>query len=854
MEQDFGGRDFAADDKSELTSDGATLAAVGAGVIALTPDQANVVVLPAGISLEDMTVVGRDLVFIADDGTRYVIVDGAVYVPQIVSEGVAVPPLNLAALLVQDQPEPAAGPVNSSGGNFADDEGAIQAAYGLGNLLPYTELNFPEPEQREIIPAVPDEEPTVIVITPDNPAGAINATATVDEAGLPARGDEPPGTESETNLETTTGTISYDAPDGTRAVLINGVAVTAVGQQFVSPYGTLTITSIAEGSIGFSYTLNDNMLGETADGFFSVTVIDSDGDTATGSLQINVIDDAPIAVADVDTIPAGTFGPATGNVITGEGTVGATADEVGADDAVVSGIANSDGLSVTSGEGGTLVIAGEYGTLTINPDGSYSYVRAAGTPGGVADVFTYTLTDGDGSTASATLTIQIGDAPVSIISVPETGDGTIVDEGGLPPRGTEPGGSGEVSDGDPTNNSDPTESTVGVITYDAPDGVASVEINGVVVTGPGQTIDFPEGTLTVVGFDPDNGTLTYDFTLADNTSGDNTTVSFDVTVTDTDGDSDTATVTITIVDDAPVAVADTDSVTEDGPLVAAGNVITDAEANGDNGGDTPGADGASVSAVSFGAAAGTVGVALAGTYGTLTLNADGSYTYTLDNTNPLVQGLDSTESLTEQFGYVLTDGDGDSSATTLTITINGADDGVTITGLNGEGAEETVYEANLADGSAPDAGALVQTGSFDVAGLDGIATITVGGQTVFTGGSFVPGQTIATAYGTLTITAVTPTTTDANGDVTAATVSYSYELTDNTLLHTGSDDVSLTDSTVVTVTDTDGSTASDSLDITIVDDVPTAQDDGFTQSPENAAIVGDVSADNGSGADVAGAD
>ena len=61
---------------------------------------------------------------------------------------------------------------------------------------------------------------------------------------------------------------------------------------------------------------------------------------------------------------------------------------------------------------------------------------------------------------------------------------------------------------------------------------------------------------------------------------------------------------------------------------------------------------------------------------------------------------------------VITDGDGDTSTATLTITVNGADDGVTINGLSGEGAEVVVSDANLADGSSPNAAALTQTGSF----------------------------------------------------------------------------------------------------------------------------------------------
>src|SRR3546814_11643367 len=44
------------------------------------------------------------------------------------------------------------------------------------------------------------------------------------------------------------------------------------------------------------------------------------------------------------------------------------------------------------------------------------------------------------------------------------------------------------------------------------------------------------------------------------------------------------------------------------------------------------------------------------------------------------------------------------------------------------------------------------------------------------------------------------------------------------------------------------------LTITFDDDVPTANDDTFNQSAENADVVGDVKLDNGNGADVEGAD
>src|SRR3546814_14892374 len=85
--------------------------------------------------------------------------------------------------------------------------------------------------------------------------------------------------------------------------------------------------------------------------------------------------------------------------------------------------------------------------------------------------------------------------------------------------------------------------------------------------------------------------------------------------------------------------------------------------------------------------------------------------------------------------------------------------------------------------------------------------------------------------------------------VIGGTVSYSYVLTDNTLLHSGVNDGSLTDSFAVVVTDTDGSTDSASLDIRVVDDVPTAVNDIAGQLAENAAVTIDVFAHDLAGAD-----
>src|SRR5439155_248178 len=88
--------------------------------------------------------------------------------------------------------------------------------------------------------------------------------------------------------------------------------------------------------------------------------------------------------------------------------------------------------------------------------------------------------------------------------------------------------------------------------------------------------------------------------------------------------------------------------------------------------DTDTGDTKTVSGVAFGATSGSVGSGLAGTYGTLTLNADGSYSYLADKA--AAQALGSGQTATEVFTYTMRDTAGATSSTTLTFTITGTND------------------------------------------------------------------------------------------------------------------------------------------------------------------------------------
>ncbi len=637
---------------------GATHAVPPNAVRVMPAATGGVVQLPPGTRLDAIALSGNDLVITLPDGQVWVIVDGALQIPQFKIGPINIPAPTIAALIAAQEPEPAAGAPQSSGGNFEQTPGNIGDPFGLGDLLPPTDFALPDREARELIPTAIDDEPEILISTPDQPAGATSATATVAEAALPQRGGEPAGSDPASPGESISGTIQISALDQPSTVSVAGTLVTSVGQTIATPLGLITITSIEPGLIGYSYTLTDNSTDPAATEVVTITVTDGDGDVATATLTLTVTDDAPTARPDTDTLSEGS---ARGNVVTGVDTTSgsAGADTPGADGAIVTGIRSGTG-NVFAPTGTT--ISGQYGRLLIAPDGNYVYIRSADTPGGVTDVFTYQITDGDGDTATATLSIEISDAAPDLI-VPSAGDdGTLVDEAGLPARPGEAPGS---------RAGDDSNATAGVIQYAAADGPATIMINGVEITGAGQEIELETGIFYIIAVHPDS--IEYAFVLTDNVAGDPASQPVMITITDRDGDTVSASFEIDILDDLPVARDDSDSLTLGLDDEATGNVLTDAE--NDGGRDTEGADGATVTAISSGGESGEVDGVTAGAYGTLEIASDGSYRYVLDPENPAVQGLDGDDELIETFEYVLTDGDGDAVTATLSITIAAATTG-----------------------------------------------------------------------------------------------------------------------------------------------------------------------------------
>ncbi|MFV7440555.1 retention module-containing protein, partial [Pseudomonas vlassakiae] len=167
----------------------------------------------------------------------------------------------------------------------------------------------------------------------------------------------------------------------------------------------------------------------------------------------------------------------------------------------------------------------------------------------------------------------------------------------------------------------------GRFTVVAQDGVFNLSVGGInvvtggVVTGVGQSITTGLGNiLTITGYNPDTGQVSYSYTLTasgqhiENDGARSLTEHLQVLVSDSDGDFAQGSLDVIIHDDAPQAFDDSNAVTATEQHVElTGNVL---------GNDIQGAD----RVVGGPVIAGTY----TGTYGTLVLAADGSYTYTLN--------------------------------------------------------------------------------------------------------------------------------------------------------------------------------------------------------------------------------
>ncbi|HEY2412186.1 MAG TPA: Ig-like domain-containing protein, partial [Pirellulaceae bacterium] len=336
------------------------------------------------------------------------------------------------------------------------------------------------------------------------------------------------------------------------------------------------------------------------------------------------------------------------------------------------------------------------GTLTLNSDGSFSYTPTSGFSG--SDSFTYTATNGAQTSSAATVTIAVAaspNAPTVTAHTYSTNEGaalTISAASGVLAGATDPqslsmtaaavtqpahGTLALAADGsfvytpaaafsgsdtftytasDSSATSQPATVTITVVATTTPtanaDSFSVTEDTPFTVDAAGGVLandsDPNSSTLTAaVVTQPSNGTLSlnsdgsFTYTPATSFTGSD---SFTYTATNTSSQSATATVTLTVnpPNHAPVAVADsytTDENTPFSPQAAAGVLANDTDADSQTL---------------------TAQIADQPQHGTVSLNSDGTFTYT-----PA-----SNFSGTDTFTYQASDGTALSDVTTATITVN----------------------------------------------------------------------------------------------------------------------------------------------------------------------------------------
>jgi Ca2+-binding RTX toxin-like protein len=219
------------------------------------------------------------------------------------------------------------------------------------------------------------------------------------------------------------------------------------------------------------------------------------------------------------------------------------------------------------------------------------------------------------------------------------------------------------------------------------------------------------------------------------------------------------------INQAPIANPDNIVITEDTAL-SSGNVLSnDSDVN----------TGAILTVIDVNSNPSNVGNIIAGTYGNLILNANGTYTYTPFSSD---QTLAVGTSVVDSFSYVISDGQGASSTSFLTFTINGVNDNPA---ANADAGSDVV--TNIL--SIPVAGVLTNDSDIDSGSI-------------------------------LTVTSTSPFTSTYGASVTMnADGSYIYDPTAATTLLDIPVDQTLVDTFNYTMSDGDGGSAVGIVSITV---------------------------------------
>ncbi|PYR69576.1 MAG: hypothetical protein DMF88_05630, partial [Acidobacteria bacterium] len=461
-------------------------------------------------------------------------------------------------------------------------------------------------------------------------------------------------------------TAANDAPvavnDTTTTTEDTAVSIAVLANDTDVDGDTLTVTGVGTPAHG-NATVNGNAVTYTpalnynGPDSFTYTISDGHAGTATASVAVTITaaNDAPLAVNDT----------------------AATVEDTAVSIAVLANDSDVDGDTLTVSRVGTPA----HGTATAG-GGMVTYTPALNYNG--ADSFTYTIGDGHGGTATASVAVTItaaNDAPLAANDASTTaedtavsiavlandtdvdGDALTVSVAGTPAHGstlanadgtitytpaanyngadsftyTISDGHGGTATGtvsvsvtavndaplatnDTGTTSEDAAVSIAVLANDSDVDGDTLTVSGVSTPAHGSTLANADGTITYTPTANYNGTDTFSYTIADGHGGSAT---------------GTVSVSVTAVNDAPAAANDAATTAED-TAVSIAVLTNDSDADGDT---------LTVSAVSTPA------------HGNASVNANGTVAYT---PAPNYNGADS-------FTYTISDGHGGTATGTVNI-------------------------------------------------------------------------------------------------------------------------------------------------------------------------------------------
>ncbi|AZV31174.1 VCBS domain-containing protein [Cobetia sp. ICG0124] len=290
----------------------------------------------------------------------------------------------------------------------------------------------------------------------------------------------------------------------------------------------------------------------------------------------------------------------------------------------------------------------------------------------ITETFTYAISDGQGGTDTALLTVTING----------TNDAPVLVDGAQPADQS-------ANDGDTI-----TPFTIAGAFTDVDEGAELT-----------YSVDnLPDGLV----IDPITGEISGTLSADASTGGDNNDGIYTVTLTGTDENGLVVTTTFTfeIGNPAPQALDQSADVSEDRETTAEGSLLVDADGEP----VTVDGDGDSLLIASVnGKAVADSDTVIQGTYGQLIIAADGTWNYVLDNASDVVQSLDDGQQVTDDFSYVVSDGEGGTAVGELTIRVAGLSDNIVpepvvtvapVQGFSGNGSPAGGASAGSDEGEA----------------------------------------------------------------------------------------------------------------------------------------------------------